>query len=321
VPVAALAGLGERGDDRLAVQHDAEELAVGGRHIAVAQLALLPCLAHRPDERAAVQRHLAAVIREARTDQGPAEVRRRGGALPPAGRLEVGQFARALFEPILRFAVAQDVEVALGGLGQPEHTARVPLVRAGVVRQRVVAVPAEPDVGEPPFAPRVLNAQRQVVVRRPDLAVLAVHACGEQGDAVTEGGQERGEGAVEFVAETAAPGADDLVDQGAGLRHDVLAEVDRQVLERHGPQVAQLQPAQRLRVRDPAPPPCPRPPPSPDGGHSAPMCFRYDSARCDSMGPLSPVVGPRVIVLKGGNGLRPGRWTDGPDCRRGGAGM
>lgn len=80
-----------------------------------------------------------------------------------------------------------------------------------------------------------------MVVGDAEPPLVAVHACREQFHLVAECGEQRAEGAVQFVAEAAPPASDQLVQQPLLLQHDLLAEVDRQVLEGHRPQMAQMQ--------------------------------------------------------------------------------
>ncbi len=89
-----------------------------------------------------------------------------------------------------------------------------------------------------------------MVERRPGHRPVE-HAGGEQGHPVAERGEQRGERAVEFVAEAAAPPPDHLVEQRAFAQHDRLAEVDGEVLERDGPQVRALQDPQCGEVGQP----------------------------------------------------------------------
>lgn len=58
---------------------------------------------------------------------------------------------------------------------------------------------------------------------------------------VAERPEQCGERAVRLVAEAAAVPADDRVDEGPLVEDDVLRQVDRQALERHRPQVGELQ--------------------------------------------------------------------------------
>src|SRR6516162_3888993 len=61
--------------------------------------------------------------------------------------------------------------------------------------------------------------------------------------------KQQREGTVEFVAEAAAPPGDDLGDQVGLVQGDGLAQVNAQVLERHGALVRQMQRAERGRVQ------------------------------------------------------------------------
>src|SRR5207249_412680 len=60
--------------------------------------------------------------------------------------------------------------------------------------------------------------------------------------------KQSGEGAVELVAEPAAPPPDQLVHQGVLVQDDRLVEVDAEVLEWHRLLVPQVQLAQQLRA-------------------------------------------------------------------------
>ena len=160
--------------------------------------------------------------------------------MPPAGRLEVAQGAGAGLDPVLRLAVPDDVEVAVGGVGEPERSAGVGLVGAGVEPQRVVAVPAEADIDQPRSRAVKIDAEGEVIERRPQ-PVGAEDAGGQQGHLEAQGGQEGGEGAVELIAEPPSAPLDQLVDQRLRVEQDRFAKVDAEVLERHREQVAQLQ--------------------------------------------------------------------------------
>lgn len=108
---------------------------------------------------------------------------------------------------------------------------------------------AEADIGEPGSGAVVgLDAQREMVVRNPESSAVPVDAALEQGDAEAEGPQQGREGAAQFVAEAAPPGAHHLVEERLLLQHDVFAEMDRQILEGHGREVPHLQIAQGSRV-------------------------------------------------------------------------
>lgn len=109
-----------------------------------------------------------------------------------------------------------------------------------------MAVPAEADVGEPrPVRRR--DAQDEVVIRDPG-PIGAEHAGGQHLDLVAECAQQHGEGAVELVTEATAPGSDDLVQQRLFRQHDLLAQVEGEVLEGDGAQVAEVQRTQRVGI-------------------------------------------------------------------------
>jgi hypothetical protein len=88
--------------------------------------------------------------------------------VPPAGRLEVAQLAGARLGPVLRLAVPADVEVAVGGRGDAEGPAGVGLLGVELEAQRVVAVATEADVGQPRPGVAGVDAEGQVVERRPE---------------------------------------------------------------------------------------------------------------------------------------------------------
>ena len=82
-----------------------------------------------------------------------------------------------------------------------------------------------------------------MVERRAELAACAVDPRGDPPDAEPEGLEQERERAVELVAEAAAVAADHLGQQVAGGQRDGLAQVNAEVLERHGEQVRAVQPA------------------------------------------------------------------------------
>ncbi|CAM5704709.1 hypothetical protein SGRIM128S_02740 [Streptomyces griseomycini] len=131
--------------------------------------------------------------------------------------------------------------------GDPERAPGILLLPALPERQRQVAVRPEADVGQPVAPVHRPHPQREVVVRDAEPALVPVHPRREQRDLETERGEQRPEGAVEFVAEPAPPRSHHLVQQPLLVQHDLLAEVDGEVLERHGPQMPQVQLAQHLR--------------------------------------------------------------------------
>jgi hypothetical protein len=122
----------------------------------------------------------------------------------------------------------------------PERSAGVGLVGASVEPQRVVAVPAEADVDQPRSRGVNIDAEGEVIERRPQ-PVGAEDAGGQQGHPEAQGGQQGREGAIELIAESPSASLDELVDQRLRVEQDRLAKVDAEVLERHREQVAQLQ--------------------------------------------------------------------------------
>ncbi|GAA1257075.1 hypothetical protein GCM10009665_54350 [Kitasatospora nipponensis] len=131
-------------------------------------------------------------------------------------------------------------------LGDGEGAGRVLLAVAAVQAQRHGGEPTEAHVHQPRLVQ--FHAQAQVVEQRAGHP-LVDDPGGQQFDPVAERAEQRGERAVEFVAEAAAPVVDQLGDQGLGVQHDRLAEPHAQVLERYGPQVRPLQGPQPRQVR------------------------------------------------------------------------
>src|SRR6185369_5294088 len=110
---------------------------------------------------------------------------------------------------------------------------------------RVEEALAEADVGEPALAARA-DQQRHVIELGRGRAVGAGHARGEHLDLEAEGAEKRGEGAVQLVAEAAAALGDDLVEDALLVRNDLAAEVDVEVLEGDGEEVALVEGAEHL---------------------------------------------------------------------------
>ena len=87
--------------------------------------------------------------------------------------------------------------------------------------------------------------------------VRAVDTSREQLDGEAERDEQRGEGAVQLVAEPAARAHGDLLDERRHVQHDRHAEVDVEVLERHPHAMRTVQAPQRTRTsaaRSPATP-------------------------------------------------------------------
>src|SRR5215469_16618788 len=115
-----------------AVQHDAEVGAVSRQYLVIlGQEMLLPFTVGRLDKRPVADGN-SAVLSEPRADQGPGEMRLRRGLLPPGGGLEVAQLPGPRLDSVLGLAVHEDVEVAVSGIGYPERSAGVALLRANV---------------------------------------------------------------------------------------------------------------------------------------------------------------------------------------------
>ena len=229
-------------------QLDAEVLPVGGEYRRVGRQLLLGARAPAgADQRAAAERD-PAVRGEQGADRCLPEVRLRPGLLPPAGGLEFGQLAGPALDPVLGLAVLGYLDVAFGGVVELEGPGPVGLRTALVEQQRIVAVAAEADVGQPrPAAVGRGHDQRQVVERRPE-PVLSLHPRGDPADRAADRLEQQRERAVELVAEAAAPPGDDLVEQVSLGQRDRLGKMDAQVLERHRPLMRPVQFAQRGRV-------------------------------------------------------------------------
>ena len=110
-----------------------------------------------------------------------------------------------------------------------------------------MAEAAEADVGQPRPAVVGVDAQGEMVERRPQ-PDGGGDAGGQQRHRVAEGGQQGRERPVELVAEPAPAAVDQLVDQRRLLEHDRFTQVDAEVLKRHAAQVVQLELGQRGRV-------------------------------------------------------------------------
>jgi len=121
----------------------------------------------------------------------------------------------------------------------PEDTGRVLLVLAVGKVKRFVAERAEPDIGE--VAVLADGDPQGQVIERNTGGVVGVGPPLQHGDLEAERCQQGGEGAVQFVAESAPPLVDDLVNDGVDIQRDQAAEVDVEVLERHRQQVIPLQ--------------------------------------------------------------------------------
>jgi hypothetical protein len=161
------------------VQDDSEPGLVGGQDLGVVgQGAFLAPVAGCLDQGPVAQGDPAG-LGESGADEPVGEVGSGRGLVPPAGWLEVGQAAGAALDPVLGLVVPADVQVAVGGVGEPEGSAGVGLVGAGVEPQRVVAVPAEANVDQPRSRAVNIDAQGQVIERRPQPAG-AEDASGQQ---------------------------------------------------------------------------------------------------------------------------------------------
>src|SRR5580704_12193914 len=231
------------------IQGYAEVVAVGGQQGVIAgQLVFGAGFAAGPDQRSAADRDPAAVFGEPRADGLLGEGGQRRRLLPPAGGNEVGQGPSPQLDPVLRLAVLEHLDVAVRGVGQQEPASRILLLGPAVQHQRTDAVPAEAHIRQPRAA-AVGKAyeQRQVVIWRPE-PLCAVHARGSPRYLGAQRLQQERERPVEFVAEPAPPVADDLGYQVVFVQRDRLAQVDAQVLERHGDLVSPVQHTKRRCV-------------------------------------------------------------------------
>ena len=161
--------------------------------------------------------------------------------MPPAARLEVRQRARAPVEPVLRLAIPEHVHIPGLGVDDSEGSAGILLVAAILQAQRVVAEPPEADVGQPRLGP--LDPKSHVVIGNAE-ARLTDDSGLEQRHLISERAQQPGESAVQLIAEAASAPPHQLVDQRSLVQDDRLPQVDAQVLERDGAEVAQVQVAQ-----------------------------------------------------------------------------
>lgn len=107
-----------------------------------------------------------------------------------------------------------------------------------------MTVRPEPDVRQPVAPVHRPHPQREMVVRDPEPPLLPVHPPREQRDVEAQRPEQRPERPVQFVAEATPAPAHHLVQQPLLLQHDLLTQMDRQVLERHRLQMAQVQVAQ-----------------------------------------------------------------------------
>jgi hypothetical protein len=230
-------------------QRDAEVVPVGRQQRVVGiQLLFGPGPVPGLDEHPAADGH-PAVRSQPGADRALGEVRQRRGLLPPARRDAVRERPLARFDTVLGLAVLQDVDVSLAGVGEPEPAGRIVLVIPCLQQQRVVAVTAEPHVGEPGTgAVGGPHDERQVVEGRAE-AGFPVYPGADPAHLRAERLEQQREGPVELVAEAAAAAAHDLVDQVGLVQRDWFGQVNAQVLERHGQLVRPVQRAQ-ARVTD-----------------------------------------------------------------------
>jgi hypothetical protein len=129
--------------------------------------------------------------------------------MPPTGRFEVGQAARAGFDPVLRPAIAGDIEITVGSVQHLEHSGRIDLGSAGS-RQGVEGMVAEADIGQHGLGGG--DDQGQVVERRAG-SFRGQDPPGEQSDVEAESREQCPKETVELVAEAATAAVDDLVEQ------------------------------------------------------------------------------------------------------------
>ncbi len=91
-------------------------------------------------------------------------------------------------EPVLHDAVLPHRDVAAGALLDAKHAVGVGLVDAKIQPQRVAAMGAKPDIGQPVRAVDAAHLQREMVQRRP-VSITRVHPGRKQRDVVIEGRQ------------------------------------------------------------------------------------------------------------------------------------
>lgn len=91
-----------------------------------------------------------------------------------------------------------------------------------------------------------VDTEGEMVVRDAEVSLLAVHPGMEQGHLEAQRREQRREPAVELVTEAAAVAVHELGDDRFLIDGDVLAQMDREVLERDRPLVREVQRAQRL---------------------------------------------------------------------------
>src|SRR5215469_1690542 len=225
----------ERGHGWNLVQGDAEVIPVRSQDLAVrAQLLLGAGPAAGPDQGAATERD-PAVLGEPGADRAEGEVGVRRGLLPPAGRHKIVQVTFPLLDPVLRLAVLDQLHVAVRGVDEREPAARIGLVFPVAVTERVGAVAAKADVGQPwAAAAGQPYHQGQVVEQRPELPLPAVDTGRDPRYLGAQRFEQEREGPVELVAEAAPPPGYDLGEQVALVQGDRLGQVDAQVLERDG---------------------------------------------------------------------------------------
>ena len=157
--------------------------------------------------------------------------------LPEAGGPEVGQPIWPRVQPILRLAALEHVNVRTD-IVDVEPAGRIVLRLAGVQPERLRGELPESDIDQ--IGPIQRHPDRHVIERRA-VALRTVHPRLQQLDAIAEMAEQCPEETVEFVAEAAATAYHDLLEELILVQDDRLAQMDAEVLERHGAQMRSLQ--------------------------------------------------------------------------------
>ena len=246
----------------VAVDRQANERRVGTRSRAMPKCSRYACntssslvssllgagAVHGADQQVVGERD-PPVLDEPRARQSLREVTGGRRLLVPARRAEVGEPPRAHVEPVLHDLAPRGrrstPSAASSRRNTPHGSACSPRSSPA---QRARREPPEPDVGEVGLdvLGATLHEQRHVVEGRAEPGG-AVHLRRQVLDPEPERPQQGGERPVQLVAEAPTVLVDHLGDEGVLVEHDRLAEVDAEVLERHGPQVPLVQVGERGR--------------------------------------------------------------------------
>lgn len=168
----------------------------------------------------------SAVAREHTTLRGELRRGRRGVVTNPVD--EVAEQPGRRGQDVADLTLGDQRDGAVRCTTEAEVTRRIALDLRGVEAQRSQERAPEAHVGQA-WSVVGVHVQGEVAERDavgPDLRR-------EQLDLEAERSQQRGERAVELVAETATPSHRQLVDQRVLVQHDRLPEMDAEVLERH----------------------------------------------------------------------------------------